>query len=389
MFWAWLMFWAHTSLVCAQEDRVTYVTGSALNQKLQTKLSVTWNRFELREALQSLQKNSSVSIWLDRRVNPNQKISLTSKDLTIQSLLQEIATLTGTQLALHEKFVYLGPPHPTGVLRTLIKLKEEESRQLRDQFPGQQQFALLKDNTLQWDDLTPPQSLLRKIAEEYTVDLENPEIVPHDLWAGGTLPRCSFEQQLLFILIQFDLSYEWKEPGVRLELVPLPENIRLTREYRVPNALREILEEALAKSGQVEWKFLSKSRLEMSGSLEQHEWLKGVLSPKKVRPNTASPQNQEKLAQRRFTISQKGVPVHLVMGELEKNGIQFEYDPGELEKAEIQLKSKVDLSLDKAEPDQLFTQLFGPLGLKFEINGNNVRLTPGQTPENQNEVSPE
>ena len=81
------------------------------------------------------------------------------------------------------------------------------------------QFQLLRRFPVTWEMLATPRELLRETAERYQLTIENPEAVPHDLWAAGGIAYANAAEALMLVLVQFDLEFEWLSPHA-VRIVP-------------------------------------------------------------------------------------------------------------------------------------------------------------------------
>ena len=87
-------------------------TGNRFHRQLQMPVGVTWRQTPLRSALNGLSSSQSVAIFLDRRVDPDQKIDFTVDDVELNAALQRLATDHGLGMSYVGCVVYLGPPEP-------------------------------------------------------------------------------------------------------------------------------------------------------------------------------------------------------------------------------------------------------------------------------------
>src|SRR5690606_33445558 len=81
---------------------------------------------------------------------------------------------------------------------------------------------LLKSRTVVWPDLTEPASISHDVADRFKLRIENPEAIPHDLWAGAVFPEMDAADMLTLALIPFDMTFEWSSDFSAIRLIPLP-----------------------------------------------------------------------------------------------------------------------------------------------------------------------
>lgn len=354
-------------------DNHEYLTGDPLYRQLQSPLTVSWKRVELRQVLDQLRTTTHVSLVADRQLDPRRLISLEADQKPLYLILFEIARQSGAELSVQANYVFVGTPRNARLLRTMIAQKQEEML-----VPGPVSGAGKgRSEDLQWEDLVTPQELLRKIGSKFTLELTNPDEIPHDLLAAGVLPRSNLEQQLCTLLIQYDFSFAWVEPGKTIKLVPLPEKMAITQTHRVPPSRKEQLDAELPRRGGIEWEWISANQLEVSGRVEDQEWVTSQLQiPRKSEP--APVQDEMPLAKRRFTIQQEGVAVKSVIDQLSKLGIEIEFDPAEFAETFAGRNDKADLDLREATPAELCAQLFARTPVQYEVLPDRIVLRPSE-----------
>ncbi len=216
-----------TAAESPQTSPVPWATDSRLREQLTAPASVSWSNTALSQALASLGAAQHVAVVLDRRVDADQLISITLPPEPLGDLLEKI----GSQLHLgYSQFgpvAYFGPRPSAQRLRTLAAMRIEEVRGL----PTASVRKFLQMRASHWDDLAEPRQLLAQLAEEADVEVTGTERIPHDLWRAADLPQLTWIDRLTLLTTQFDLTFQWDKTGKRIELVPVPENVFLTRTY--------------------------------------------------------------------------------------------------------------------------------------------------------------
>jgi hypothetical protein len=200
-------------------DAPHWATGTNLQRKLATdKVSIQWAGNPLRRAIRSLSQAVQVAILIDRRVDPDQKLDLSLKDVPLGAALQAIAGRLDLGVSRLGNVVYLGPASVAERLPAVAKALEKDVRRL----PTAVQRKYLSTRRLAWDDLAVPRDLLAGLARDSGLSIAGLENVPHDLWAAADLPPLSLIDRLTLIAIQFDLSFKVADGGRRLEVVAAP-----------------------------------------------------------------------------------------------------------------------------------------------------------------------
>ena len=352
------------------------LTGDPFRQALKTPIpGVTWNGTPLRQVIREFADTSKLSIIRDRRIDPTKTVTLSLNNQTRREILAAIAQSVDAEMRIVGHVVYLGPTEAATPIRTLAAIRAEASSPVdRNERPAARDR--LPRRTIRWADLSEPRTIVERIADEFGLNLANPDEIPHDLWEGATLPEMTAAEMLTLVLIQFELTFATDEPGV-IRLIPLPdspENIALVRSYTIPSGKREALETWKKSTKDVTIQ-QSGSRLTLRARLENHEDLARLLSGNPTEENADPKPMVAPLERRRFTLTVTGVPAQAIMKQLEASGITFEYDAAALEKAEIDLATPVTMDLQAASPETFLAAIFDPLGLDFEFSGTNVRLS--------------
>lgn len=365
------------------------VTGSDLAKVLRTQTSASWRNVRLRTILNRLANEYKIAILLDRTIDPDQELDL---DLGYQQLnagLQKIANAADADLRILGNTIYLGPPKRVAKLRTLEHLRSQEPLAVENQLPKGRVLDLIsRGQTVHWNDLDEPRQIVIDVAQRAGVTIINPEAIPHDLWATGTLPKATLTETLTLLLIQFNLTFAWSADTTQIRLIPIPETVAVEQAHtpaggpssRASRAVRErFLQQAFETWKQ---KFpgltakvdVDNNRVILRGTLEQHE---AITQGNQLASQTKPPdKNVPPLEKRLFTLRIERVPASALMKKLEDTGVTFQYDPAQLAAQNIDLDKPISMDVKKAKADEFFRALCNPLGLKFTISNVTVTLEP-------------
>lgn len=195
------------------------VTGVAFRKLLREKIKLfqTEQAPPLRKVLNRLRKDLSLAIVLDRRIDPTRAVKIDVANKSVLEILQAIAGAGSAEAVVVDDFVYVAPPGTAKRLRAVVAARSSElrklSRNLRRRF--------VEKRILHWNDLDEPRKIVQAIAGKYKLRVESAEKIPHDLWAGATVPRSNLIDQLSLILIQYDLTFSWSVDGQSVTIQPL------------------------------------------------------------------------------------------------------------------------------------------------------------------------
>ncbi|MBI5761056.1 MAG: STN domain-containing protein [Planctomycetales bacterium] len=355
-------------------ETIDKLAGKPFTDALERSLSGTWENLSLRAITTRVGTTQRVALLLDRRLDPDLELSAQAQNQTTLNCLRDLVSVQQGNAVAVGNTIYLGPTTACGRLRTLIELRRDElsdSANGAAKVPQRRMFDLNKRTTIRWEDLEPPREIVRKIAEQFALKVEQLELVPHDLWAGATLPQATASEALSLVLIQFDLTFEWLDRGNGIRIAKTPERIVISKFHTPPRG-------STAAQAAERWREaypdaeieVDKSRIRVVGTIEQHEELdRSALPPK------AAPKNSK---ERRVYSLKVKASVSALMQAIEKTaGVQFEYDAAALRKAEVDLAKPVSVDVKEAPLETLLDAVFSPLGVKYEVDGKTVRLKPG------------
>lgn len=340
-------------------------------QRLEQPIGLVWSRVPLRGAIDRLAESQNVAIWLDRRVDPEQLISLTARDEPLGDVLARLAKKQGLGLCRFESVIYLGPPASAARLRTLGAVRHEEARKL----PSSIRRRFSRKARMGWDDLAMPRELLAELGREGEFRIDDLDRVEHDLWPGFELPRLDLVDRLTLILAPFDLTFMFVDRGAAIRLVPIPERVALRRSYSAGPRAAET-----ARRWQAE---VSQSRVTVEGNhvvvegpLEDHERL-----AVQRRPTTAErpkPQKQDhsgidrlRIDRVKFTDQPLAPVVRQLAAQLK---LELRFDPDSLRRSGVDVDRRISVELRNVTVDELFRAVLEPAGLTFRRDGSTIEI---------------
>lgn len=343
-------------------------------------LAWSWTNQEIGEIVSGIQNSQGLSLLLDRRLNPNQPVTLTLANQPIRSGLQQLAAEGGGHVAIIGSTVFLGPENACRELSLTKEMRAEELRR-SESVSSRRKLSLLRRNSIDWDDLSTPREILDQVSRKWNLSIKSLELVPHDMWRGGTLPSMTVVEALSVILVQFNLTFRWSGDGTTVELQAFADLATFPREYRIaPNdrermliEWRELLPEADISPTEQGIRLVTDLRGHALISSRQMERASAASTHRN--DTTASPKDLSRIE---FTLTVADISARDVMARLEQSGIRFEYDSGQLRDAGITFEKNVAIVARKDSADAFFRKLFEPLGLQHTIRGSVVRLRPVQ-----------
>jgi hypothetical protein len=225
-----ILTWLSVGLAGAQEtrenstNRVDWRTGADFQRQLGSTTSVEWRGAELRQRFQHLAATHRVAVFLDRRIDPDQEFDFSLSGVSLEELLRQAAQHVGAQTTRLGSLIYFGPARTCGLVSAVAPLRRKEvSRNAI--------LARARPQPWSWEELAEPRQLLLDLATRHQFAVENPEVVPHDLWPAADLPPLDLADRLTLLLAGFDLTYEFSADGKRIRLVPLPADFEYEQAY--------------------------------------------------------------------------------------------------------------------------------------------------------------
>jgi hypothetical protein len=300
----------------AQEPRKAGKGGRTL-------VTLEWAEVPLRDRLIEFGEKYSVAVFLDRRVDPDQKIELSARDLPVEGVLALAAEKLKLGTCLIGKIHYIGPPGMADVLPAIVAQRKRELAR------SPVRAAWNKSKELKWDEAASPRDIAAALAQEAGATLENAEQIPHDVWPAYDLSAMSLTERLSLVLAGFGLTFQVSEDGEQIRVTPIPQD-------NSPTA---------GKEGQA---------VETLGPGVKKTTIKGP--SKKVFSMTVQKQPA-------------GAVVSTVAKQLDK---QFKYDPSLRDK----LREEVSFTVKDVSLDELLVKALKPLELSYKMSETTLEIIP-------------
>ena len=185
-----------------------WATGSALQKRLNSPLTIMLLGNSLRQAVGKLSRLQGVAVLIDRRVDPDEKLDIQWEGVPLWAGLEEIArTAWGSRCwARYCTWARGGgrAPHAVGPA-------QGGRAAVAEGHGGEVHPA----KAMAWDVLATPRKLIEKLAAENDVEVAGEDLVPHDPWAAADLPPLSWTDRVTLIAIQFVLTLRFPRTARR------------------------------------------------------------------------------------------------------------------------------------------------------------------------------
>lgn len=348
------------SLVEAQDD---VLTGPALEKALAASASVSWTGKPLRGALDSLTENYRVATLLDRRVDPSQEMNLAVSG-SLREILRQIAFGTPrTMLGITQvgSVVYLAPPEPVKLVRTLATRAREELD--ASKIPSRTRLSWARVQSIAWDDFTTPRELFEKVGQTWDAKIAGLELLPHDLLAAGNLPKLGLIDAATLLAVQYDLMLTVDQQDLTLQRI-VPEQVVLERKYSGGSNINQTLAtyEQAIPDAQIS---VQGNQIVVVARLEDHERIDGTAAKQQ---SVASTPGTEQ-----YTFKATNAPLEQILGQFAKLlKLEFQYDNPD----SVDLNQLISINVQDASMDELLRATLAPAGLTFKREAKLVRIMP-------------
>jgi hypothetical protein len=351
------------------------ISGREFELVMERPLALRADDIPLRPLLFDLARTHRITVLIDRRVDPNQPVSWkVAAEPFLEAVTERVAPFDCTVRVIGGTLV-IGPDSSLGKLRTLIGLRREELQHSR--WPATKRRDLFATKTIEWEDATEPRELLTLIAKRWDVTIQGLDEIPYDLMAGGRLTGVNGVEALSVVLNQFDRTFAWTDKAGEIRIAAIPDHVEMERRFRLKPATAADTMKQVAELVPKPDTTLTGQELVVRGTAETLDDVADIVNPRKQSPSTKGviPRNVP-LSKRSYTLTARQVPVREALKKVEESGITVDYDPVELREAGIDLNHRISLELKKASFAELMQAICEPVGLKYEVEGLGVTITP-------------
>lgn len=219
---------------------VRWRTGRAFDEFSKSPISVSWQHAALRSHLMQFARSQQLAIVLDRRVDPNQRLDLTVKNVSIEQFMLRIAQASGTQFCRFGDCYYFGPAENAQRLLGINSILTG-GRQSEKTVWG-------RSAEMSWRRLATPQEVLRRLTMENNFEIVGLDKIQHDLMAELNVPPMRLDMRLTLLLSQFDLWFKQNDSKKTVSIVGPPETLRASLRMTGYDADKKLLQRMRAAS---------------------------------------------------------------------------------------------------------------------------------------------
>jgi hypothetical protein len=351
----------------AQTHAPRFATGAALMQQLALPSQFRWQDAPLREAMLRLGRVHRVAIVLDRRIDPDQTITVEIEQSGLLDVITAVGQGRGWGATALPGVVYVGPNQAVLPLASWYAQQNDAVGRL----PRIWRERWQRTAPSSWPQLTEPRPLITGWLRDARVPVQGIEQVPHDLWPAQELPSLDLLQRLVIVLAGFQLAPKVAPDG-GLQIVPLPPQVVLTRSYNVPQRRLADLSDLRRELPNVELD-LQRQTLRVIGRAEDHRHVENWLHGPSIHPRESS-----HLANKRFTLTVKNQPLEAVLQAVaQQSELQLIWP----DQSESLQRARVSLTVENATFAQLLSALLEGHGATHRIQDRRLIIVPAPAPK--------
>ena len=354
-----LFFVIRASAVRADET-VKWKTGSDLAKALRAPLDRSGNDKPVGESLTALSQATGVAMLLDRRVDPNQTVSIDAHGISLADELKRIAGVLQLGTGTVGPVQYFGPRSAAARVEGLSELRRREAATNKHK-------AWLKTAPGRWDELAEPRELARSIAADAGAKISNPETIPHDVWAAWSGPPLSHADRLTLVLAGFDLTFELRGDGREVQIVPAPDQLTFERTYEIAETTASVGNELKRLVPDIKVQASGGKSIRVTATAEQHAEVADLLAGKKTTTKTVLVPGEKQ-----YTLNAKDQVIGAMVQTLAKDrGLKVQWSESIIDK----LKQRGSVEFEKVSFETALKKVLDPVGIKFKLTEKTLELS--------------
>lgn len=324
-------------------------------------LSIDWLQAPLRDHLRPLAALRKTSIFVDRRIDPQQPITLSLNQSTLEQILWRIADEQSWGITELENGYYVGPAEASVELAHLLACWQETQSALAANPTVAQK--LQREVNVFTTDVVEPRLLLEQLTSAAGLKVANPDVIPHDVWAPLDLPRSPLLQHLQLLLIGFDKTLKVRDDGV-LELVAIELKPPFVRKISGLKKAEEWSERLKTQAPQLEV-VATLDSLTITGGADDL-----LLASKAIASLHRTAQRPTAPAQIRYTLNTKAQRGAIVASVAKQISVQWTY-PTEYRR---QMEETVELNVSEVELAELMEKTLAGTGLTYRLTDGKLEI---------------
>lgn len=353
------LFFAIQAAEVRADDPVKWKTGSELTKALRAPLDRTGSDKPVGESLTALSHATGVAMFLDRRVDPNQTVSIDAHGISLADEIKRIATTLQLGTGTIGPVQYIGPKSTAPRVEALSELRRHDAASSKHK-------AWLKTAPSGWDDLAEPRELARSIAADAGAKISNLAAIPHDVWPAWSGPPLSHVDRLTLVLAGFDLTFELRDDGTEVQIVPAPEQLTFERTYEITGRMASVTNELKRLLPGINVQPSGKA-IRVTATAEQHAQVADLLAGKSTTTKTIVVPGEKV-----YTFKAENQLIGAMVQTLAKErGLKVQASESIIEK----LKQRGTVEVEEASFEAALKKVLDPVGLKYKLTEKTLELS--------------
>lgn len=339
---------------------VQWRTGDDFDQFIKSPVSVSWQNAELRNRLIEFSRSQRIPIVLDRRVDPNQRLDLVVRNVSVEQFLLRVAQRCGCQFCRLGDGYYVGPSENAQRLLAIDSILSRSSKKVSTRWSEVRSAA--------WEKLATPSQVLQQWLPKNEFSISGIEQIEHDLMAAVDAGALRLDLRLALLLSQFDLWFRQSKTGDAISIVSPPQSLSATLRLEGYEVNAALLQRVRAVAPECNVKKVRRSLL-ITGPAEQLEMGRNVVI------ESFQPALRE-LDKKRFQLNVKNQRRLILQAVAQQLAMEVSVDP----KCETALDAVITVEVKDATLNDLLDAIFGDCRCRYAIDGQSINVTPSEAP---------
>jgi hypothetical protein len=187
----------------------TWTTAAPPAAALDAEVRAAWTGVPLREWARRVSESTGTPVIVDRRLDPDQPITLTSDGDTLRAVLDRVASAAGATVEPLAATTRLTPQNRAGRAAAAEAARVRVVRRL----PADLRRRVERRAAWNWPAAAEPRDLVTAAAAEAGLDVTGLDQVPHDHLPAAALPALQLGERLDLVLADYDLRIDWSPAG--------------------------------------------------------------------------------------------------------------------------------------------------------------------------------
>jgi hypothetical protein len=307
-----------------------------------------------------ISRDTAVAMLLDRRVDPEQLVSIDAHGISLGDELKDLARTLDLGAGTIGAIQYIGPKPAAARVEALSELRRRDAAATSHK-------AWLATTNSSWDDLSQPRELAISIAKAAGATIKNPETIPYDLWAEWSGPPVANVDRLTLVLAGFDLSFALSDDGSEVTIIPAPNELTFERTYEITGTTSAVTADLKRLLPEIKVQANGANRLRVSATAEQHAQVADLLAGKRTATKTIVVPGEKV-----YTFKAENQFIGVMVQTLAKDrGLKVQAAESLVDK----LKQRGTVEVEKVSFEAALRNVLEPVGIKFKIGEGVLELS--------------